>query len=149
VASAWRPQIGVSIQILIFSSRLHNREAVLVATPSHLLSYYLASTRIFSRVCDISFQYGWTRLGGCLQHRYRREIHRYPSLAVLHRAAEVEIVDDAVRKYEHLIHRTIDQLEKLGFCQQHLDMADLRLGRRQSEGLKRFEVTLRMPVGYY
>jgi hypothetical protein len=44
-----------------------------------------------------------------------------------------------------LIHR----IEKLDFYQQHLDMVDLRVERRQSEGLKRFEVTLRMPVGYY
>jgi hypothetical protein len=44
---------------------------------------------------------------------------------------------------------TIDQLEKLDFYQQHLDMVDLRLERRQSECLKRFEAALRMPVGYY
>jgi hypothetical protein len=53
--------------------------------------------------------------------------NRYPLLAVLRRAAEVANIDDTVRKYEHLIHRTIDQLEKLYFYQQHLDMADLRL----------------------
>jgi len=29
---------------------------------------------------------------------------------------------DTVRKYEHLIHRTIDQLEKLGFYRRHLDL---------------------------
>jgi hypothetical protein len=28
-------------------------------------------------------------------------------------------------------------------------MVDLRLERRQSEGLKRFEAALKMPVGYY
>jgi hypothetical protein len=68
-------------------------------------------------------------------------------LAVLRRAAKVENVD-TVRKYEHLIHRIIDQLEKLDFYQQHFDMVDLHLGRRQSEGLKRFEAALRMPVGW-
>jgi hypothetical protein len=99
VASAWRPQIGASIQILIFSSRLHNREAALITTPSHLLSHYPASTRIFSPFCDISYLYEWTRLGGCLQHRCRREIHRHSSLAVLRRAAKVEYIDNTIRKY--------------------------------------------------
>jgi hypothetical protein len=54
----------------------------------------------------------------------KAKANRYPSLAILHRAAEVANVDDTVRKYEHLIHRTIDQLEKLDFYQQHLDMVD-------------------------
>jgi hypothetical protein len=74
---------------------------------------------------------------------------RFPSLAVLHKAAEVANFDDTVHKYEHLIHRTIDRLEKLDFYKQHLDMVELRLQRRQNEGLKRFEIALRMPVGYY
>jgi hypothetical protein len=74
---------------------------------------------------------------------------QFPSLAVLHKAAEVANVDDTGRKYEHLIHRTIDQLEKRDFYQQHLDMVELRHQRRQNEGLKRFEIALRMPVGYY
>jgi len=44
---------------------------------------------------------------------------RFPSLAVLHRVVKVANVDDTVRNYEHLIHHTIDQLEKLDFYQQH------------------------------
>jgi len=70
-------------------------------------------------------------------------------LAVLRKAAEAPNVDATVRKYEYLIHRNIDQLEKLDFYQQHLDMVELRLEGRRSEGLKRFEAALRMPVGYY
>ena len=50
----------------------------------------------------------------------------YPPLAVLRQAAEVAKVG-GVRKYEHLVHRTIDQLEKLDLYQQHIDMVDLRL----------------------
>jgi hypothetical protein len=65
---------------------------------------------------------------------------------VLRRAPDVENADDTVWKYMSI---TIDQLEKLDFYQQHLDMVDLRLERRQSECLKRFEAALRMPVGYY
>jgi len=72
-------------------------------------------------------------------------------LAVLRKTAEVPNVNDTVQKYEQLIHRTICQLVKLDFYQQHLDMvaSELRLKRRQSEGLKRFEAVLGMPVGYY
>jgi hypothetical protein len=51
---------------------------------------------------------------------------RFPSLAILHKAAEVANVDDTGRKYEYLIHCTIDQLEKRDFYQQHLDTAGLR-----------------------
>jgi hypothetical protein len=47
--------------------------------------------------------------------------------SVLRKAAEVANVDGTVRKYEHLIHRTIDQLQKLDFYQQNLDMVELRL----------------------
>jgi hypothetical protein len=52
--------------------------------------------------------------------------------------------------YQTIDHpRTIDQLEKLDLYQQHLDMVDLHLEKRQSEGIKRFEAALRMPVEYY
>jgi hypothetical protein len=70
-------------------------------------------------------------------------------VVVLRKAAEVANVDDTVRKYEHLIHRTIDQLEKLDFYLPHLDMVELHLQRRQNEGLKRLGIVPRMAVGYY
>jgi len=79
----------------------------------------------------------------------RTKASLFPSLAVLRKAAEMVNVDGTVRQYEHLIHRTIGQLEKLDFHQQHLDMVELRLQKRQNEGLKRFKIALRMPVSYY
>jgi hypothetical protein len=75
--------------------------------------------------------------------------NRCPSLAVLRRAAEVENVDDTVRKYENLIHQSIEQLKKLNFYNEHLKMVDFHLKRRQSKGTKRLKAALRMPIGYY
>jgi hypothetical protein len=76
---------------------------------------------------------------------------RFPSLAVLHKAAKV--ANDTVYKYGHIIHRTIDQLEKAGFSTSSIfDMVKLRLRRWQNGGLKRFEIIIiapRMSVGYY
>jgi hypothetical protein len=74
---------------------------------------------------------------------------RFPSLAVLHKTTEVANFDDTVCKYEHLIRRTIDQLEKLDFYQQRLDTIEMCFERRQSECLKRLEIVLRMPIGCY
>jgi hypothetical protein len=43
-----------------------------------------------------------------------------------------------------------DQHEKLDFYQNHLNMLDLRLNRRQDEEIRRFEASLaNSPVGYY
>jgi hypothetical protein len=77
------------------------------------------------------------------------EPSRFPSLAVLYKAAKAANFDDTVCKYEYLIHRIIDQLEKLDFYKKHLYMVGLRHQRQQNEGLKRLEIALRMPVGYY
>jgi hypothetical protein len=71
---------------------------------------------------------------------------RFPSLAVLQKAAEMADVVDIGRKYEHVIPHSI---EKRDFYQQHLDTAELRNQIRQNAGHKRFEISLRMPVGYY
>jgi hypothetical protein len=77
----------------------------------------------------------------------KRDIHtRAPKiLAVLEKAktswfSSLGVLRKAnvgtVYKYGHLIRRTIDQLGKLDFYQQHFDMVELRFESGQSEGLK-------------
>jgi len=82
------------------------------------------------------------------------ELGRPGQIGVCHwspprRAAEAVNADDT---FEHLIHQTIDQLERLDFYQQHLSMADLRRERWQNKGLKAEAEAVRgcsqMPVRY-
>jgi hypothetical protein len=60
-------------------------------------------------------------------------------------------VDDIVEKYlESVIQPAIDQLEKLGFYQDDLNMLDLQCNRRHDEGIKRFGASLANSlIGYY
>jgi LPS O-antigen subunit length determinant protein (WzzB/FepE family) len=72
-------------------------------------------------------------------------------LAKLKATVQISNFDDIVEKYsERVIQPAIDQLEKLEFYQDHLNMLDLRCNRRQDEVIKRFEASLaNSPIGYY
>jgi hypothetical protein len=72
--------------------------------------------------------------------RPKAKANRFPSITVLRKAAEVANV--------HILSANMSisfaTLEKLYSHQQYLDMAELRLERRQSEGFKRFEIVLKI-----
>jgi hypothetical protein len=71
-------------------------------------------------------------------------------LAELKATAQISNADDIVEKYsKSVIQPAIDQLEKLDFYQDHLNMLDLRRNRRQDEGIKRSEASLaNSPISY-
>jgi hypothetical protein len=135
----------------------HNRRAPQSVGPTHRRFHFghYISWRYFNKSESLDSIKSWIenekRVDGLkiLAVLELAKAGQFPSLVVSHKAAEVANVEDTGRKYEHFIHRTIDQFEKRDFYQQHLDTVELRHQRQQNEGLKRFEIAIRMPVGYY
>jgi hypothetical protein len=71
-------------------------------------------------------------------------------LAKLKATAQISNVDDNEKYSESVIQPAIDQLEKLDFYQDHLNMLDLWRNKPQDEGMKGFEASLaNSPICYY
>ena len=83
--------------------------------------------------------------------------HHYPTLEFLSTTGRTTFVEDMIRKYEHVIQRTIqNHIETYDFWDLHRnDMLILdqkrrkRRGKGQANARVSFEVAKRVPIGYY
>ena len=80
----------------------------------------------------------------------------YPTLEYLSTTGRTAFVEDMIRKYEHVIQRTIQNIEDHDFWKMHCNnMAILdqerrnRRGKGQANAQVSFQAAKRAPIGYY
>ena len=82
--------------------------------------------------------------------------HHYPTLEFLSTTGRSTFVEDMIRKYEHVILRTIKNIETHDFWHQHCNNMLIldrerhkRRGKGQANAQVNFEAAKRAPIGYY